>query len=231
MRTEYCSKCGSILEKDAKFCTECGAKVTDAADIKGYGYTVPEENQPFRTPAAEPFTKSAQAAAPEETPAAPAEEPVSHYVNSPASEGSSPADSWKRADAFTDVPKAPEVPHWSSETTAPADEGSWRANAGGFQQMTAPPAGGSDRKNTLLILGIVTIVFAFMFPLVSYICGIIGLVMASKAKKSGEDIGSGRTLCIIGLVLAVLNSIVGILVSVFVALSEFTDVFSTFISW
>ena len=104
-------------------------------------------------------------------------------------------------------------------------------NAGGFQQMTAPPAGGSDRKNTLLILGIVTIVFAFMFPLVSYICGIIGLVMASKAKKSGEDIGSGRTLCVIGLVLAVLNSIVGILVSVFVALSEFTDVFGTFISW
>ncbi|MBR6790425.1 MAG: zinc-ribbon domain-containing protein [Oscillospiraceae bacterium] len=227
MRTEYCSKCGSILEKGAKFCTECGAKVTDAADIKGYVYTIPEENRPFNMPAAEP----AQAAGPEETPAAPVEEPVPCYVDSAAPEEASPADSWKRADAFTDAPEAPEVPHWNSEAADPASEGSWQANAGGFQQMTAPPAVGNDRKNTLLILGIVTIVFAFIVPLVSYICGIVGLVMASKAKKSGEDIGSGRTLCIIGLVLAVLNSILGILVSVFVILSEFTDVFGTFISW
>lgn len=223
MRTQYCLKCGSILEKGAKFCTECGAKVTDATDIKGYGYT----------------ESTAEPASPAEPAVELTTESESYYNNTSAddtaSAGSSPADTWAKADPFADAPKAPDVQptaaYWSSsadpDVPPAADQQSWQSNAGGFQQMAGPvPGTASNQKTTILILGIVTIVFSVVFPLVSYICGIVGLVMASKAKKNGEDVHNGRICCIIGLVLAVLNSVVGILVSVLALVGE---VFETFL--
>ena len=198
MATEYCSRCGSILEKNARFCTECGAKVADAA--------------------------------PQNYNAAPAES-----TGKPAS---SPADTWEKAEPFEDAPKAPEVQptaaYWDSSSSSPAsaeNEGSWQTNAGGFQQMTSPAPGTSSKKSTVLFLGIATIIFSISFPFAAYICSIIGLVMASKASKAGEDIRNGRLLCIIGLVLAVINTVIGIFIGVAAALSEFTDVFGMFLSY
>lgn len=234
MRTQYCTRCGSILEKGAKFCTECGAKVTDATDIKGYGYTSPDD---YNVQPAAPVEEPAPAADPVAEPAAPVQQESvpSYYAPSPEAEAASPADTWQKADAFTDAPNAPdpqpETAYWSSQPQN--TEGSWQANAGGFQQMTAPaPGTPSSRKGTVLILGIVTLIFSVTFPLVSYICGIVGLVMASKAQKAGENVRNGRLLCIIGLVLAVLNSIVGMIIGVIAAMSDaFTDLFSVFISY
>ena len=195
MATEYCPRCGSILEKNAKFCTECGAKVAKA-----------DAPQNHNAPAAE-------------------------FIRNPMS---SPADSWPKADVFDDAPKAPAIQPdaaYRDSSASSSDEGSWQTNHGGFQQMSSPAPGASGKKGTVLILGIASIIFGISLPLGAYICSIIGLVKASKAAKNGEDVRSGRILCIIGLVLAVFNTVIGILIGVLAALSEFTDVFSTFVSY
>ena len=174
MATQYCHKCGSILEKGAKFCTECGAKVVDA-DYKEY--EVPAE----------------PAVMPAETVSGPEAEPAAFQNTEP------------------------------EETPA---GNNWQTNAGGFSQMTGP-APASGQKGTILILGAVSIIFTLIFPLVSYVCGIVGLVMAGKAMKAGEDVRNGRLLCIIGLVLAVLGTAVSIVVAVLTLMnSAFTDMFS-----
>lgn len=199
MATQYCARCGSILERGAKFCTECGAKVDEPAKP---------------VPAAEPAHNELS---------------YSHYNNAASSEPS-PADTWAKADVFDDVPKAPDIPAADLTSDSPAEN--WQTNSGGFQQMSSPAPGTSSKKNTILILGIVTVICSVSFPLAAYICGIIGLVQASKAKKAGDDVRNGRLLCIIGLVLAVLNSIVGMVIGVVAAMSEaFTDLFSVFVSY
>ena len=78
-----------------------------------------------------------------------------------------------------------------------------------FQESeTAPVA--SDGKKPLdvaaLVLGIVTVVMAAFIPLVSYICGIIGLVFSIKNRKSKRTTVA-LVLCIIGLVCAVASNI------------------------
>ena len=185
MSTQYCHKCGSILEKGAKFCSECGAGVANT-DFKEYETPAP----------AEPVAAPAEAV---HEPEAPAAEPTAAYWNS-----------------------APEE--------KPA-ENIWQTNAGGFNQMTGP-APASGQKGTILILGAVSIIFSLIFPLASYVCGIVGLVMASKAIKAGENVRNGRLLCIIGLVLAVLNTVLSIVVTVFALLnSGLTDMFSVYLSY
>ncbi len=92
-------------------------------------------------------------------------------------------------------------------------------NGGGFQQMNGPgtpippnsPSG--SQKIPALILGIVSIVFALLLPIITYVCGGIGLVFASKAKQNGENATAAQICCIIGLVLAVINSIMGIILA------------------
>lgn len=92
-------------------------------------------------------------------------------------------------------------------------------NGGGFQQMNGPgtpippssPSG--SQKVPALILGIVSIVFALILPLITYICGGIGLVFVSKAKQNGENATPAMICCIIGLVLAVINSIMGVILA------------------
>ena len=52
---------------------------------------------------------------------------------------------------------------------------------------------------TALVLGIVAIVASLLIPLVSYVCGIIGLVFSVKHRKTKSTTAS-LILCIIGLV-------------------------------
>lgn len=88
-------------------------------------------------------------------------------------------------------------------------------NGGGFQQInnpSPPPASGSQ-KTAVLILGVVAIVFGLLLPIISYPCAIIGLVLASKAKKNGENVQAGQVCCIIGLALAIINSVLGVLIN------------------
>ena len=65
-----------------------------------------------------------------------------------------------------------------------------------------------------LVLGIVGLVFSFVLPLVSYACAIPGLIIG--VKKSGKDYNSsaGVTLSIIAISLALINSALGVVMTV-----------------
>ena len=59
-----------------------------------------------------------------------------------------------------------------------------------------------------LVLSIIGLVFSLLFPLVTYPCSIVGLVMAVK-KKSECKTTAALVMCIIGLVIAIINSSIG----------------------
>ena len=70
-----------------------------------------------------------------------------------------------------------------------------------------------------LVLGIVGTVFAFFIPAVTYGCSITGLVRGIKKRKV-KNSTVGIALNIVALVIAVFNSLVGILVTLKVYGSE-----------
>lgn len=70
-----------------------------------------------------------------------------------------------------------------------------------------------------LVLGIVGTVFAFCIPAVTYGCSITGLARGLK-KRRVKNCTAGITLNVIALVIAVFNSLVGILVTLKVYGSE-----------
>ncbi|MDD6034069.1 MAG: zinc-ribbon domain-containing protein [Oscillospiraceae bacterium] len=245
MHTKYCTRCGSILENGAAFCSECGARVTDATDIQGYGYTSPDDQSRSAAPAESPSFPAEDTSASADGSTAQQggdEEELSYYNN--RKDGSAPASAgWQSADPFSDVPRAPDVQpsedywqnaprqdtpqqtppaqSWQTPPSAPQSNTGWQQNAGGFQQMNGPaPAPAGSQKTVILILGVVAVVFAVLFPIITYPCAIVGLVLASKAKKAGEEVRNGQILCIIGLVLAILNSVFGALIGIITAIGQ-----------
>lgn len=72
---------------------------------------------------------------------------------------------------------------------------------------TEPAQDGKKPLDTAaLVLGIVAIVAAPFIPLVSYICGIIGLVFAIKHRKE-KNTTVALILCIVGIVLGVASNV------------------------
>ena len=66
-----------------------------------------------------------------------------------------------------------------------------------------------EKKKASLVLSILSIIFAFGFPVLSIIFGIFGLVLAnSNQKESGLDYKTEKILSIIGIVLSALICIV-----------------------
>ena len=59
-----------------------------------------------------------------------------------------------------------------------------------------------------LVLGIIAAVFALLIPLVTYPCGIVGLVLAIKRRQTRRT-KAALILCIIALAVALINSILG----------------------
>jgi len=59
-----------------------------------------------------------------------------------------------------------------------------------------------------LVLAIVGLVFALLLPLVAYPCLIVGLVLAVK-KRGTHKTMAALVMCIIGLIVAVVNSALG----------------------
>ena len=57
-----------------------------------------------------------------------------------------------------------------------------------------------------LVLGIVAVVAAAFIPLISYVCGIIGLVFAIKHRKAKRTTAA-LILCIVGIVGGVVSNI------------------------
>ena len=88
-----------------------------------------------------------------------------------------------------------------------------------YQQPQTPPAHGLAIAS--LILGIISIVLAFLFNIGGIICAIIGLVLASMAKKRGNLSGArtGGFVCsIIGLILSIFFFII-VLIALIAAFS------------
>ena len=62
-----------------------------------------------------------------------------------------------------------------------------------------------EKNNSSFVMGIISIIVAFIFPLLSIIFGIFGLVLAnSNQKESGLDYKTEKILSIVGIVLSVI---------------------------
>ena len=66
-----------------------------------------------------------------------------------------------------------------------------------------------EKKKASLVLSILSIIFAFGFPVLSIIFGIFGLILAnSHQKESGLDYKTEKILSILGIVISALICIV-----------------------
>ena len=66
-----------------------------------------------------------------------------------------------------------------------------------------------EKNNASRVMGILSIILAFVFPLVGPILGILGLVLASSnQRESGLDYTTEKILSIVGIVLSVVMFIV-----------------------
>ena len=79
-----------------------------------------------------------------------------------------------------------------------------------FQEQVkqeAPVDGKKPLDTASLVLGIVALVAAAFIPLVSYVCGIIGLVFAIKRRKEKRTTAA-LILCIAGLIAGVVSNVI-----------------------
>ena len=77
-----------------------------------------------------------------------------------------------------------------------------------------PPMQNTSTPKAALVLGILGIVFAWLFALVGHVLSIIGIVIGNKEKKT-MNYSTGLTLSIIGEVCAAISSILGIILNPF----------------
>lgn len=72
----------------------------------------------------------------------------------------------------------------------------------------------SKKSNAGFILGIISLI-AWLLPLAGYPVSIVGLVLSIKAKKNPENKTAiaGMILSIIGLILTLINSILGVILN------------------
>ena len=62
-----------------------------------------------------------------------------------------------------------------------------------------------EKNNSSLVMGIISIIVAFIFPLLSIIFGILGLALAIlNQNESGLDYTTEKILSIVGIVLSVI---------------------------
>ena len=71
-----------------------------------------------------------------------------------------------------------------------------------------------EKKKNPLIVGILSIILSLLFPLGGIGLGIVGLLFANELQKeSGLDYKTERIVSIVGIVLSVLNWIIGIILT------------------
>lgn len=62
-----------------------------------------------------------------------------------------------------------------------------------------------EKNNSSLVMGIISIIVAFIFPLLSIIFGILGLALAIlNQNESGLDYTTEKILSIVGIVLSII---------------------------
>lgn len=65
-----------------------------------------------------------------------------------------------------------------------------------------------------LVLSIVGLVFSFFLPVVSYACAIPGLIIGIKKRKKNYSSSAGISLSIVALSIALVNSVLGVVMTV-----------------
>ncbi len=65
-----------------------------------------------------------------------------------------------------------------------------------------------------LVLSIVGLVFSFFLPVVSYACAIPGLIIGIKKRKKNYRSSAGISLSIVALSIALINSVLGVVMTV-----------------
>ena len=75
------------------------------------------------------------------------------------------------------------------------------------EKKDVAPDGKKPLDTAALVLGIVTVVAAAFSPLISYVCGIIGLVFAIKHRREKRTTVA-LILCIVGLIAAVVSNVI-----------------------
>lgn len=74
-----------------------------------------------------------------------------------------------------------------------------------------------------LVLSIVGLVFSFFLPVVSYACAIPGLIIGVKKRKKNYSSSAGISLSIVALSIALINSVLGVVMTVKMFFSGKTD--------
>ena len=82
-----------------------------------------------------------------------------------------------------------------------------------YSSAFSPEMQGQGTPSTkVVVLSTIGLIFAFLLPLVTYICSVIGLVFASGEIASGKTAKTTyRTINIVALVIAGINSILGVI--------------------
>lgn len=74
-----------------------------------------------------------------------------------------------------------------------------------------------------LVLSIVGLVFAFFLPVVSYACAIPGLIIGVKKRKKNYSSSAGISISIVALSIALINSVLGVVMTVKMFFSDKSD--------
>ncbi len=70
-----------------------------------------------------------------------------------------------------------------------------------------------EKKKSSLVLGILSIVLGLLFPIVGLVLGIIGLVLANSHQKESElDYKTEKIIAIVGIVVSVINWVLGLII-------------------
>ena len=72
----------------------------------------------------------------------------------------------------------------------------------------------NKRSIPSLVLGIIGVAFALIFPIVTYGCSIPGLIIGLKDKKRAYKANSGIVLNIVALSIALINSLFAVVITV-----------------
>ena len=73
------------------------------------------------------------------------------------------------------------------------------------QSEVAPPDGKKPFDTVSMALGMAAVIAAALVPLISYVCGVVGLVMAVRDREKKRTT-VGIILCSIGLLLGVVSN-------------------------
>ncbi len=76
-------------------------------------------------------------------------------------------------------------------------------------KMSTPVGGGNKKMQKSMILGIIGIIFAWLFALVGHVVSIIGIIIGVKEYKETNK-NTGMIISIIGEACSIVSSIIGV---------------------